>query len=71
MSAAAGPLLWLDPADDVAVALRGLRAGESVAGPAGVLLIGDDVPQGHKVAVRDVAEGAPVHKYGTAIGIAV
>ncbi|MDR1806517.1 MAG: altronate dehydratase family protein, partial [Propionibacteriaceae bacterium] len=39
--------------------------------PAGVLLIGDDVPQGHKVAVRDVAEGAPVHKYGTAIGIAV
>jgi altronate hydrolase len=30
----------------------------------------DDIPSGHKVAVRAVAEGAPVHKYGEVIGIA-
>jgi len=30
----------------------------------------DDIPAGHKVAVRAVAAGAPVHKYGEVIGIA-
>lgn len=30
----------------------------------------DDIPGGHKVAVHDIADGAPVHKYGTVIGFA-
>lgn len=54
--------------DDVAIALTDLAEGTLV------LLDGDDVrllnpvPQGHKVAVRALAAGQPVRKYGFAIG---
>src|SRR5256885_4726473 len=48
-----GDTLLLDPGDDVAVALRDLPG----------------VPRGHKVAVRDLAEGAVVRKYGQIIGV--
>ncbi len=30
----------------------------------------EDIPAGHKVAIRPIAAGAPVHKYGEIIGIA-
>src|SRR3954471_13008951 len=49
-----GDTLLLHPGDDVAVALRELPG----------------VPRGHKVAVRDIAAGATVRKYGQAIGVA-
>jgi altronate hydrolase len=64
------PLVPLAEADDVGLVshdvLRGapMRAGD-VEFPAL-----DDIPAGHKVAVRAIAEGAPVHKYGEVIGIA-
>ncbi|GAA4481700.1 altronate dehydratase family protein [Actinoallomurus oryzae] len=48
-----GDTLLLHPEDDVAVALRELPG----------------VPRGHKVAVHDLAVGAPVRKYGQAIGV--
>ena len=58
----------LRPGDDVAVATSALRAG-------GVLLVDDTeitvtaaVPAGHKVALREVAPGQSVRKYGQAIG---
>ena len=47
-------VLTLAPGDDVGV----------------VLADGGPVPRGHKVALRDVAEGAPVRKYGQVIGAA-
>ncbi|MBO0802880.1 MAG: altronate dehydratase [Nocardiopsaceae bacterium] len=44
-----------------------LAAGDDV----GIVLDeGGPVPRGHKVALRDVAEGAPVRKYGQVIGAA-
>ncbi|GAB2840150.1 altronate dehydratase family protein [Actinoallomurus bryophytorum] len=49
-----GETLLLQPDDDVAVALRDLPG----------------VPRGHKVAVRDLASGAPIRKYGQLIGVA-
>jgi altronate hydrolase len=49
-----GETLLLHPDDDVAVALRDLPG----------------VPRGHKMAVRDLAEGAVVRKYGQVIGVA-
>jgi altronate hydrolase len=49
-----GDTLLLQPDDDVAVALRDLPG----------------VPRGHKVAVRDLASGAPIRKYGQLIGVA-
>lgn len=65
-------LLVLRDADDVAVATRDLAAGEEVRLPdGGVVVVRDVVPRGHKVAVRGVEVGAPVHKYGQVIGVAM
>lgn len=65
-------LLLLHPTDDVYVALRGLRAGETVHldGDEPVA-IATDIPSGHKVARRDLAAGVLVHKYGQVIGSTV
>jgi len=51
--------------DNVAVALTDLRCGESE--PVSLL---EDVPRGHKIALRDIAAGAAVIKYGMPIGMA-
>jgi altronate dehydratase len=64
----------LDPADDVAVALRDLAAGarirvRAVAATTEVVLAAD-IPLGHKLARREIAAGAPVRKHGEAIGAA-
>jgi altronate hydrolase len=63
-------LLRLHPADDVAVARDAIAAGTVLAGPDGALQAADDVPAGHKIALRSVAAGAPVRKYGQVIGVA-
>ncbi|NMA47190.1 MAG: altronate dehydratase [Lentisphaerae bacterium] len=51
--------------DNVAVALVDLRCGESEPLP----LLGD-IPRGHKIALRDIAAGEDVIKYGMPIGSA-
>lgn len=56
----------LHPADDVLIAMRQLVAGAQIEGVPVVGL----VPPGHKVAVRAIAAGAPVHRYGQVIGLA-
>ncbi len=64
-------LLILLPGDDVAVATRPLAAGERLTLPDGLAVtVGAEVPRGHKLALRDLAPGAPVHKYGQSIGVA-
>ncbi|CUH25754.1 Altronate dehydratase [Jannaschia seosinensis] len=52
--------------DDVVTATRALQAGQAVAGTVTRTLI----PSGHKIAVRAVAQGAPIRKYGQVIGYA-
>jgi altronate hydrolase len=59
------PLFQVDPRDDVAVALRDLAAGEE----AGVSIL-EAIPSGHKVALRPIAAGEIVHKFGFPIGVA-
>ncbi len=56
--------------DDVAVALTDLRAGERVCCGGSDLVLCDDIPQGHKIALHAMAEGEPVIKYGCPIGYA-
>lgn len=69
--AADRPLLVLRPEDDVAVATRDLAPGDVVGlSTGGSVDVLDDVPRGHKVALRDVATGGPVRKYGQVIGVA-
>ncbi|MFO7857225.1 MAG: altronate dehydratase family protein [Paracoccaceae bacterium] len=56
----------LAPEDDVATALRPLEVGVAVHGATTAALI----PRGHKVALRKLAKGEPVRKYGQIIGYA-
>jgi len=64
----------IDPADDVAVALRQLEPGESVSlGDSGDssrdrLHVRELIPRGHKLAVRRISAGNAVLKYGWPIG---
>ena len=60
--------LRLAEGDEVVVAIRDLPAGTVLATPDGPLVVRADVPRGHKLAVRDVAAGGRVHKYGQSIG---
>src|ERR1700716_2462980 len=60
----------IDPDDDVAVALRQLEPGETVAlgnpGDSGsaCLYVRELIPRGHKLAIRKISAGSPVRKYG-------
>lgn len=56
--------------DNVAVALRPIAAGESLAvGPYQVTTL-EEIPQGHKFALKPVLAGSEVVKYGFRIGYA-
>ena len=63
-------LLRIHPKDTVAVALRPLPAGHTAEVAGASVTLADDVPMGHKVALRDIAAGEPVVKYGFPIGAA-
>ena len=58
-------VLHLGTDDDVAIALEPLTKGQPVDGTVAV----DDIPSGHKIALRDLPAGALVHKYGHVIGM--
>ena len=61
-------LVQITPKDMVAVALQPLKAGEAVSYGAGTVTPLSDIPMGHKVALRAIALGEPVIKYGFPIG---
>ncbi len=56
--------------DDVAVAIEEVPAGTTVSVGGTSMTAHAVIPRGHKIAVRDVAAGALVHKYGQPIGVA-
>ena len=62
--------------DDVGVAAIDLKAGEEIQAvtlegePVTPIILVDDVPLGHKVAMRDMEEKKHVMEYGSEIGYA-
>ena len=63
--------IQIHPDDNVAVALHPVAKGETVE-PGGVrVTAAEDIPQGHKMALRPIAEGENIVKYGFPIGHAV
>jgi altronate dehydratase len=58
----------LHPDDDVAVALRPLTSGETISVDGRPLTLRAAIPMAHKLALHPIAAGAPVRKYGEAIG---
>ena len=61
-------VLRIMPGDTVAVALRPLAAGMAVEAGGARVVLREDAPMGHKIALRDIAAGEPVIKYGHPIG---
>src|SRR5919201_870706 len=77
MAMSAVRAVLLQPDDDVAAVLETAAAHAAVAVTLGTsgktvgeLALRQEVPFGHKVAVRDIGKGKPVHRYGFPIGIA-
>ena len=61
----------INPADTVAVALAPLKKGTVIQLDNLTVTLTEDIPQGHKFALTDIAEGSSIIKYGNSIGIAV
>lgn len=60
--------LILRPEDDVAVARKALSAGTAIEYEGQTFALQEDIPAGHKLALRSLREGQPVRKYGQIIG---
>ena len=64
-------LIQLHPSDPLAIARRDLAAGTLIRMPDGSqLLTRDEVPSGHKLALRALAGGETILRYGRNIGLA-
>ena len=70
-SSALPRVLHLNLLDDVAVAPLGLVRGQRARLAETTLDVLEDIPAGHKVALRTIAQGALVRKYGWPIGAAI
>jgi len=64
-------VMRLSPPDNVAVALRPLKAGETVMLDGVPLTIGRNIAVGHKLAARAIAKGEVIVKYSCPIGTAI
>ena len=61
----------IHPDDDVAVLLSPVLAAGTVIRVAGTQVVtGQDIPSGHKVALRPIAAGQPIVKYGQPFAVA-
>ncbi len=60
--------LRINPADNVAVALTNLKAGETMDVEGVKIVLREDVPVGHKVTLCRLKKGESVVKYGYTIG---
>lgn len=63
-------LILLDPRDNVLVARVRLKAGETIETGTGPAVLDRDIALAHKVALRGIAAGEKILKYGAPIGVA-
>ena len=70
MSNSSADLIILDPEDNVATVRRTLKSGASVSPDHDRIELSQTVPGGHKVALKPVASGGELIKYGQIIGFA-
>jgi altronate dehydratase small subunit len=66
--------LIMHPQDNVATAVEEIQAGDDVAIPMAQLVLhldaAEPIPFGFKIALREIAQGAVIRKYGETIGTA-
>lgn len=58
----------IHPSDNVAVALEPLDKGSSITIDGEIIELNDNIPQGHKFALKTIVKGDSVIKYGHLIG---
>jgi altronate dehydratase small subunit len=62
----------MNPKDNVATAVRDLIAGEKITTEDNnEIVLLDNIPFGHKVAIEDIPLGVEVIKYGEPIGLTI
>ncbi len=61
-------VIHLDGADNIAIARVPLAAGQKVRVGERSIVVEDPIPAGHKVAIREIAAGETVVRYGQAMG---
>ena len=60
--------LVISARDNVATALEPLDAGRAVCVGDLTIVVTESIPRGHKIALRAIASGALIRKYGQVIG---
>ena len=60
--------IQINPADNVVVAVKDLQTGASLDINGRTIVVLQDIPAGHKVALQDFKEGDHIIKYGAPIG---
>lgn len=64
--------LVIHPKDNVAVALKRLAKGEQVIiKGAGTFSVLEEIPPSHKIALRDIAKGEEIIKYGEIVAVSM
>ncbi|WP_134684356.1 UxaA family hydrolase [Brevibacillus migulae] len=68
------PAIVMHEKDNVCTLIRPVQAGEEliidVQGQPHTVLIRQDTPFGHKIAIRSIQAGEHIYKYGESIGMA-
>ena len=64
-------LFFLDEKDNVGITFSDLKTDEAASAGQREIQILNDIPKGHKVAVKEIGKGEAVVKYGAVIGYAM
>ena len=60
----------IHPEDSVVVALEPISKGDKIVADGFEINVNDDVPQGHKIAIKPIKKGEHILKYAASIGVA-
>ena len=63
-------VLVISDRDNVATALQPLQVGQVITAGGATVTVTEPIASGHKIALRAIAPGEPVMKYGSPIGTA-
>jgi altronate hydrolase len=63
-------IIIINEKDSVAVAIRGLAKGEMIHINGKGIVVKDDIPVPHKIAIKEIKKGETIFKYGYPIGSA-
>ncbi len=65
-----GDYILINQEDSVVVATQGLKKGEKIYVLDKTVCLNDDIPAGHKIAIKEIKKGEKIIKYGFPFGVA-